>query len=278
MGPPADRDAAIAVLRRAVELGVDHIDTERLLRPAPAWMSSSARPCIPMPDGLTNRDQGSALAFGHPRADGRYARSAEELRQAVHDNLDHLVLDVLDVANLRLLGFDAPVERSLAEPFEALVDPAAGSGLVLAPRGRQRDHPELAEAQSIGRVVCVQNHYNLVHRPATTRLIDALAREGDRLRAVRPARRVLAQDPVGSPGVDRWPGIWRRRRWRWRSPGCSPARRTCWSSPGRTSVAHLEENLESARPGSVGPVELAELRPDRRHRQPRPRTVRSLKP
>src|ERR1700712_1525344 len=116
-GPPADRDAAIAVLRRAVELGVDHIDTSDYY--GPYVTNEIIREALhPYPEHLT------IVTKAGPRRtpDGAWpeALGADELRQAVHDNLDHLGVEVLDVGTLRLPGFAEPVERSLAEPFEAL--------------------------------------------------------------------------------------------------------------------------------------------------------------
>src|SRR6476660_2093241 len=119
MGPPADRDAAIAVLRRAVELGVDHIDTSDYY--GPHVTNEIIREALhPYPGELT-----IVTKVGARRTpDGHWpeALTPDELRSAVQDNLDHLGVDVLDVVNLRMPGFAEPVERSLAEPFEALLE------------------------------------------------------------------------------------------------------------------------------------------------------------
>ena len=172
MGPPADRDAAVAVLRRAVELGVDHIDTSDYY--GPHVTNEIIREALhPYPDELT-----IVTKVGARRTpDGHWpeALSRDELRRAVHDNLDRLGLDVLDVVNLRLPGFAEPVERSLAEPFEALVE-LQSDGLIRHLGISNVTAQMFAEARSIGGVVCVQNHYNLVHRHDDP-LIDALARE-----------------------------------------------------------------------------------------------------
>src|SRR5919199_5790195 len=117
MGPPADRAGALAVLRRAVELGVDHIDTSDYY--GPHVVNELIREALhPYPDDLV-----IVTKVGARRTpDGHWpaALSPDELRQAVHDNLDHLGVDVLEVVNLRMPGFSEPVERSLTEPFEAL--------------------------------------------------------------------------------------------------------------------------------------------------------------
>src|SRR3954447_1948546 len=173
MGPPADREAALAVLRRAVELGVDHIDTSDDF--GPHVVNELIREALhPYPEDLVIVTK--VGAHRTPTGGWAEALSPEELRQAVQDNLDHLGVDVLDVVNLRMPGFAEPVERSLAEQFEALVD-MQQEGLIRHLGISNVTTQMFAEAMSIGRVVCVQNHYNLVHRQDDP-LIDALAREG----------------------------------------------------------------------------------------------------
>ena len=250
MGPPADRDAAIAVLRRAVELGVDHIDTSDYYGPhVTNEIIREAR--HPAPDALT-----IGTKVGARRTpDGHWpeALTAEELRQAVHDNLDHLGVDVLDVVNLRMPGFESPVERSLAEPFEALVE-LQQEGLVRHLGVSNVTTQMFAEAQSIGRVVCVQNHFNLVHRDDDP-LIDALAREGIayvpffplggftplQSRALETVARTLETTPMEIALA------WLLAR----SPNLLLI-------PGTSSIAHREQNLEAAA-RVLGPVELEEL-------------------
>jgi aryl-alcohol dehydrogenase-like predicted oxidoreductase len=250
MGPPADRDAAIAVLRRAVELGVDHIDTSDYY--GPHVVNELIREALhPYPDELT-----IVTKIGARRTpDGEWpeALSPDELRQAVHDNLDHLGVDVLDVVNLRLPGFARPIERSLAEPFEALVE-LQQQGLVRHLGVSNVTAQMLAEAQSIGQVACVQNHYNLVHRDDDP-LIDALAREGIPYVPFFP---LGGFSPIQSAALET---VARRLETTpmevalaWllaRSPNLLLI-------PGTSSVAHLEQNLESAA-RVLGPVELEEL-------------------
>ena len=116
-GPPEDRDAAVAVLRHAVELGIDHIDTSDFY--GPYVTNEIIREALhPYPDPLhivtkvgARRDATGAWL---------HAREPEELRRAVHDNLDRLGLDALDVVNLRVGGVDGPSAESIAEPFTAL--------------------------------------------------------------------------------------------------------------------------------------------------------------
>ena len=250
MGPPADRDAAIAVLRRAVELGVDHIDTSDYY--GPHVTNEIIREALhPYPQNLVLVTKVGARRT--PEGDWREALTRDELRRAVHDNLDHLGVDVLDVVNLRLPGFAEPGERSLAEPFEALVELQA-EGLVKHVGVSNVTTQMFAEAQSIGRVVCVQNHYNLVHRNDDP-MIDALAREGI---AYVPFFPLGGFTPLQSAALDT---VARRLETTpmevalaWllaRSPNVLLI-------PGTSSVAHLEENLESAA-RVLGPVELQEL-------------------
>ena len=250
MGPPADRDAAVAVLHRAVELGVDHIDTSDYYGPHVTNEIIKAA-LHPYTDGLHLVTKVGALRD----AEGGWppARSPEQLRQAVHDNLDRLGLDVLDVVNLRLPGFADPVERSLAEPFEALVQ-MQEEGLIRHLGVSNVSVQMFAEAQSIGRVVCVQNHYNLVHRDDDP-LIDALAREGI---AYVPFFPLGGFTPLQSAALET---VARRLETTpmeialaWllaRSPNLLLI-------PGTSSIAHLEQNLESAA-RVLGPVELEEL-------------------
>jgi aryl-alcohol dehydrogenase-like predicted oxidoreductase len=172
-GPPADRDAAVAVLRTAVELGITHIDTSDYY--GPYVTNEIIKEALhPYPDELRLVTKVGALRD----AEGGWpaARAPEQLRQAVHDNLSHLGLDVLDVVNLRVGGFDRPEPGSIAEPFTALAQ-LREEGLIRH-LGLSTVSPEqLAEAQAIAPVVCVQNRYNIAHREDDD-LIDSLARQG----------------------------------------------------------------------------------------------------
>jgi aryl-alcohol dehydrogenase-like predicted oxidoreductase len=250
MGPPPDRDGAVAVLRRAVELGVDHIDTSDYY--GPYVTNEIIREALhPYPDDLTIVTKVGARRT----ADGGWpeALSPDELRRAVQDNLDHLGLDVLDVVNLRMPGFEEPVQRSLAEPFETLAE-LQQQGLIRHLGVSNVTAQMLAEAQGIAPVVCVQNHYNLVHRDDDP-LIDALAREGI---AYVPFFPLGGFTPLQSAALET---VARRLETTpmevalaWllaRSPNLLLI-------PGTKSIAHLEANLESAA-RVLGPVELEEL-------------------
>src|SRR3954463_12989143 len=160
MGPPADRDAAIAVLRRAVELGVNHIDTSDYY--GPHTVNELIREALhPYPEDLVIVTKVGARRT--PEGHWPEALTPDELRSAGQENPAHRGLDVLEVVTLRLPGFAEPVERSRAEPFEALAE-MQEEGLVRHLGVSNVTTQMLAEAQAIAPVVCVQNHYTLVHR------------------------------------------------------------------------------------------------------------------
>jgi pyridoxine 4-dehydrogenase len=249
-GPPENRDAAIAVLRTAVDLGITHIDTADFY--GPHVTNEIIREALaPYPDDLhivtkvgARRDEEG----GWP-----HARTPAELQEQVHDNLRRLGLDVLDVVNLRVGGFDAPEPGSLAEQFEALAE-LQQQGLIRHLGVSTVNAEQIAEAQSIAPVVCVQNLYNLARRDDDA-LIDSLAAQGiayvpyfplggfsplqsDALEAV--AKRLDATPMAVALG-------WLLQR----SPNVLLI-------PGTSSVAHLCENVAGA--GLTLPADaLAEL-------------------
>ena len=250
MGPPADRDGAIAVLRRAVELGVDHIDTSDYY--GPHVTNEIIREALhPYPEHLTIVTKVGARRT--PDGDWPEALGADELRSAVQDNLDHLGVDAMDVVNLRMPGFAEPVQRSLAEPMETLAE-LQQQGLIKH-IGVSNVTPQMfAEAKGIAAVVCVQNHYNLVHRDDDP-MVDALAREGI---AYVPFFPLGGFTPIQSAALNT---VARRLETTpmevalaWllaRSPNLVLI-------PGTSSVEHLEQNLEAAA-RVLGPLELEEL-------------------
>ncbi len=173
MGPPADHDSALAVLREVVDLGITHIDTSdaygprvtnqlirEALHPYPASLH------IVTKVGSTRDQQG-----GWPPA-----REPENLRRSVHENLENLGLEVLDLVNLRLGNAAGPQPGSLAEPFETLVE-LQQQGLIRRLGVSNATAEQVAEAQAIAPIVCVQNMYNLAYRQ-DDELIDMLAEEG----------------------------------------------------------------------------------------------------
>ncbi|MEW2383036.1 aldo/keto reductase family oxidoreductase [Micromonospora sp. NPDC047707] len=173
MGPPADHDGALAVLREAVELGITHIDTADAY--GPHVTNQLIREALhPYPDSLrivtkvgANRDQQG----GWPPA-----RDPESLRRSVHRNLENLGSDVLDLVNLRLGNAEGPQSGSVAEALETLVE-LQQQGLIRHLGVSNATPEQVAEAQTIAPIVCVQNMYNLAYRQ-DDELIDALANQG----------------------------------------------------------------------------------------------------
>ncbi len=173
-GPPKDPDAARAVLRAAVAHGVDHIDTSDFY--GPHITNRLIHEALhPYPDGLTIVTKVGAVRGAD--ASWKPAMAPAELTDAVHDNLRNLGVDVLDVVNLRVMGqVHTPSEGSIAAPFTALAE-LRRRGLIRHLGLSNATAAQIAEARAIAPVVCVQNHYNLVHR-ADDALIGALAGMG----------------------------------------------------------------------------------------------------
>lgn len=159
-GPPRDRDEAIAVLREVVDLGITHIDTADFY--GPHVTNDLIREALaPYPAGLhlvTKVGARRDAEGGWP-----HARTPAELVQQVHENLDRLGLEALDVVNLRVGGQERPEPGSIAEQFEALAR-LREEGLVRHLGLSTVSAEQLAEAQRIAPVVCVQNLYNLARR------------------------------------------------------------------------------------------------------------------
>jgi aryl-alcohol dehydrogenase-like predicted oxidoreductase len=173
-GPPKDRAEAVAVLRAAVEAGVDHIDTSDFYGPH-VTNQIIAEALHPYPKDLVIVTKVSAKRGA--KGEWLPAFSREELTAAVHDNLRHLKLDVLDVVNLRSM-FDAhhPVEGSLEAPHEVLLELQA-KGLIKHIGLSNVTARQVADGRRLGEIVCVQNFYNLAHRDDDA-LIDSLAADG----------------------------------------------------------------------------------------------------
>lgn len=172
-GPPADRDAAVAVLHEVIELGITHIDTSDFY--GPHVTNQIIKEALhPYPDTLHIVTKVGSLRD----AEGGWpqARAPKQLRQAVYDNLDNLGLDALDVVNLRVGGFDSPTPGSIAEPFTVLAQ-MQQEGLIKHLGLSTVSAEQIVEAQSIAPIVCAQNFYNLAHR-SDDELIDALAAQG----------------------------------------------------------------------------------------------------
>ncbi|HCT9896818.1 TPA: aldo/keto reductase family oxidoreductase [Citrobacter koseri] len=174
-GPPRDRHVALTVLREAISLGVNHIDTSDFY--GPHVTNQIIREALhPYPDDLA-----IVTKIGARRGEDASwlpAFSPAELKQAVHDNLRNLGLDVLDVVNLRIMFGDGhgPHEGSIEESFSVLAE-LQQQGLVKHIGLSNVTANQVAEARKIAEIVCVQNEYNIAHRQDDA-LIDALAGEG----------------------------------------------------------------------------------------------------
>lgn len=218
-GPPRDREAAIAVLREAVANGVDHIDTSDAY--GPHVTNQIIREALhPYPEDLV-----IVTKVGAERgAQGSWdpAMSPSAIRSQIHDNLRNLGVDTLDVVNLRAM-FDTmgPSEGSIEAPLTTLVE--------LQREGKLRHiglsnvtAKQVEEGRAIASIVCVQNHYNLVHRTDDP-LVDSLTAAG--IAYVRSFR--WAGFRRFNPRPCRpLRGRWASRRCKSPSRGCSGARRT----------------------------------------------------
>jgi len=172
-GPPRDHDEAIRVVREAVRLGVNHIDTSDFYGPHIA--NEIIREAIhPYSQGLTIATK-VGISRG-PDKSWRKAVSAPELISAVHDNLTHLRLDALEIVYLRVGAGRGTTDDSIAEPLSTLVK-LKEQGLIRHIGLSNVTQRQFAEAQSITDIVAVQNHYNLAHRKDDA-LLDDFARRG----------------------------------------------------------------------------------------------------
>jgi aryl-alcohol dehydrogenase-like predicted oxidoreductase len=172
-GPPRDVDAAIAVLREVVAVGVNHIDTSDYYGPH-ITNQIIKRALYPYPDHLV-----IVTKLGARRgADKSWlpALSRQELIDGVHDNLKNLGLERLDVVNLRVGGFTEPSEGSIEEPLTALAE-LKRQGLIRHIGLSNISPKQFAEGQKITEIVCVQNFYNVAHR-TDDGFIDDLAKQG----------------------------------------------------------------------------------------------------
>jgi pyridoxine 4-dehydrogenase len=172
-GPPRDSDEAIALLREAVESGVNHIDTSDYY--GPHVTNQIIRQALhPYPKNLV-----IVTKLGARRgADASWipALSRQELIDGTHDNLKNLGLDVLDVINLRVGGFTEPSEGSIEEPLTVLAE-LKRQGLIRHIGVSNVTAKQVAEAQAITEIVCVQNFYNVAQRKDDA-LIESLASQG----------------------------------------------------------------------------------------------------
>lgn len=238
-GPPRDPEAALAVLREALALGINHIDTSDFYGPH-VTNQTIRRALAPYADDLV-----IVTKVGARRpADASWvpAMSRQELQDAVHDNLRHLGVDVLDVVNLRMMGDGhGPSDASVAEPLEVLAELQA-QGLIRHLGLSTVTPAQLAEAQAIAPIVCVQNMYNVAHREDDA-LVDDLARQGIAyvpyfpLGGFQPLQSAALQSVADGLGATPMQVAlaWLLQR----SPNLLLI-------PGTSSVAHLRENVAAA--------------------------------
>lgn len=172
-GPPRDVDAAIAVLREAVESGVNHIDTSDYYGPH-VTNQIIKRALHPYPDDLV-----IVTKVGARRGNDKswiHALERQELIDAVHDNLRNLSLDALEVVNLRVGGISEPSEGSIEAPLTVLAE-LKREGLIRHIGLSNVTPAQLAEAQRITEIVCIQNFYNVAQRK-DDEFVDKLAAQG----------------------------------------------------------------------------------------------------
>ncbi|HEX3962363.1 MAG TPA: oxidoreductase [Trebonia sp.] len=249
-GPPKDRDACVAVLRAVVDAGVNHIDTSDFYGPQ-ITNQIIKEALYPYPGDLV-----IVTKVGAERdANGGWphARQPEQLRKQVEGNLRNLGIDALDVVNARLGGFDAPEPGSVAEQVAALEE-MRQEGLIKHVGVSTVNAEQIAEAQSITPVTCVQNLYNIANR-ADDALIDELAAQGIAyvpyfpLGGFSPLQDATLDAVAARLGASKMTVAlaWLLQR----SPNILLI-------PGTASVAHLHENI-AAVDLEIPAAELAEL-------------------
>ena len=238
-GPPRDVDAAIAVLREAVESGVDHIDTSDYYGPH-VTNQIIKRALHPYPDGLV-----IVTKLGARRGEDKswiHALSRQELIDGVHDNLRNLGLDALDVVNLRVGGMMEPSEGSIEEPLTVLAE-LKHQGLIRHIGLSNVTPKQMAEAQTIIEIVCVQNFYNVAHRRDDA-FIDELETKGI---AYVPFFPLGGFTPLQSSVLDRAAASLNITPMQLALAWLLQRSRNILLIPGTSSVGHLRENLEAAK-------------------------------
>ena len=226
-GPPRDTDGAIAVLREAIASGVNHIDTSDYYGPH-VTNQIIKQALYPYPKGLV-----IVTKLGARRGNDKSwipAVSRQDLIDGVHDNLRNLGIDQLDVVNLRVGGVMDPSEGSIEEPLSVLVEQKA-KGLIRHLGLSNVTPQQLAEAQRITEVVCVQNLYNLAHRNDDA-FIDALEQQGF--------------TPLQSSALDRVAASVQATPMQVALAWLLQRSSNILLIPGTSSIEHLRENLAAA--------------------------------
>jgi aryl-alcohol dehydrogenase-like predicted oxidoreductase len=237
-GPPRDRDAAIAVLQQAVAVGVNHIDTSDFYGPH-VTNEIIHEALHPYPEGLV-----IVTKVGARRGQDKswiHALSRQELIDAVQDNLRNLGLDQLDVVNLRVGGVMGPSQGSITEPLTVLAE-LKSQGLIRH-LGLSNVSPEqLAEAQAITEIVCIQNLYNVAHRTDDA-FLDALAKQGI---AYVPFFPLEGFTPLQSSVLDGAAASLQTTPMQVALAWLLKRSPNILLIPGTSSIQHLQENLQAA--------------------------------
>ena len=237
-GPPRDVDAAIEVLREAVAAGVNHIDTSDFYGPH-VTNQIIKRALHPYPEGLV-----IVTKVGARRSADKswpQALSRQELIDAVHDNLRNLGLDAMDVVNLRVGGISEPSEGSIKEPLTVLAE-LKQQGLIRHLGLSNVTPKQLAEAQTITEIVCVQNFYNVAHR-SDDEFIDDLAKQGI---AYVPFFPLGGFTPLQSSALDGAASAMKATPMQVALAWLLQRSPNILLIPGTSSLEHLRENLEAA--------------------------------
>jgi pyridoxine 4-dehydrogenase len=237
-GPPRDMDAAIAVLREAVAAGVNHIDTSDFYGPH-VTNQIIKQALHPYPDGLV-----IVTKVGARRLEDKSwvpALSRQELTDGIQDNLRNLGLDTLDVVNLRVGGVMGPSEGSIKEPLTVLAE-LKRQGLIRHLGLSNVSPAQLAEAQAITEIVCVQNLYNVAHRQDDG-FIDDLARQGV---AYVPFFPLGGFTPLQSSKLDAAAAALQATPMQVAQAWLLQRSPNMLLIPGTSSVEHLRENLSAA--------------------------------
>jgi aryl-alcohol dehydrogenase-like predicted oxidoreductase len=237
-GPPRDVNAAIAVLREAVESGVNHIDTSDYYGPH-VTNQIIKRALHPYSDGLV-----IVTKLGARRgADKSWipALSRQELIDGIHDNLRNLGLETLDVVNLRVGGFTEPSEGSIKEPLTALVE-LKRQGLIRHIGLSNVTSKQFKEAQSITEIVCIQNFYNVASRNDDAFIDDLAAQEI----AYVPFFPLGGFTPLQSSALDAAAAKMQATPMQLALAWLLQRSPNILLIPGTSSLQHLRENLKAA--------------------------------
>jgi len=249
-GPPRDPEGAVSVLREAVEAGVNHIDTSDFYGPH-ATNQIIRQALHPYPDALV-----IVTKVGARRgADKSWlpALSRQELIDAVHDNLRNLGLNRLDVVNLRVGLVERPSEGSIEEPLTVLAE-LKHQGLIRHLGLSNVTPRQLAQAQKISEIVCIQNLYNIAHRDDDG-FIDELARQGI---AYVPFFPLGGFSPLQSAALDATAAALHATPMQIALAWLLQRAPNILLIPGTSSVEHLHENVEAVKLKLV-PETIAEL-------------------